>query len=117
MIKTLAAAAVLSLGLAGYAMAQDGHRPAPAPAPTAEPMPTIITTIIITTTIIIHHMHHMAPEAAPARGPRAIRIAFVIALRAMRQPSRQAPMSGGLLGEDQFRAAFRSFSAAPACAS
>ena len=61
MIKTLAAAAVLSLGLAGYAMAQD----TPAAAPMAEPM---------------HHhhhhhhhyhhhhhhMHHMAPKAAPA---------------------------------------------------
>ena len=41
MIKTLAAAAVLSLGLAGYAMAQD--TPAAAPAPMAEPM---------------HHHHH-----------------------------------------------------------
>ena len=52
MIKTLAAAAVLSLGLAGYAMAQDTPAAAPA-APMAEP---------------VHH-HHVAPEAAPAPAP------------------------------------------------
>ena len=54
MIKTLAAAAVLSLGLAGYAMAQDTPAAAPA-APMAEPMHhhliIIITIIIITITI------------------------------------------------------------------
>ena len=72
MIKTLAAAAVLSLGLSGYALAQSTITGAPAgTAPeTAEPMP-------------VHphhhpqhhyhhhhhHMHHMAPEAAPAPAP------------------------------------------------
>ena len=72
MIKTLAAAAVLSLGLSGYGLAQSTITGAPAgTAPeTAEPMP-------------VHHhhhhhhhyhhhhhhMHHMAPEAAPAPAP------------------------------------------------
>ena len=72
MIKTLAAAAVLSLGLSGYALAQSTITGAPAgTAPeTAEPM-------------AVHHhhhhhhhyhhhhhhMHHMAPEAAPAPAP------------------------------------------------
>ena len=74
MIKTLAAAAVLSLGLSGYALAQSTVTGAPAgTAPeTAEPMP-------------VHHHHHhhhyvhhhhhhhhhMAPEAAPAPAPAA----------------------------------------------
>ena len=70
MIKTLAAAAVLSLGLSGYALAQSTITGAPAgTAPeTAEPMP------------MHHHHHHQshhhhhhhmhaAPMAAPAPAP------------------------------------------------
>ena len=56
MIKTLAAAAVLSLGLAGYAIAQE-----PAPRPPDGGSSTIITIIIIITTIITSPLHHMAP--------------------------------------------------------
>ena len=64
MIKTLAAAAVLSLGLAGYAMAQDTPAAAPAaPAPMAEPMHHHHHHHHYHH----HHMHHMAPEAAPAQ--------------------------------------------------
>ena len=51
MIKTLAAAAVLSLGLSGYALAQRQRRP-PVRRPGAGPRGSIITTIITTTTII-----------------------------------------------------------------
>ena len=67
MIKTLAAAAVLSLGLAGYAMAQD----APAAAPMAAPMHHHhhhhhhhhVTH---------HHMHHHAAKPmAPAEAPKS----------------------------------------------
>ena len=77
MIKTLAAAAVLSLGLAGYAVAQDTTAAppgamAPATGETAAPMehhhhhhhhhhPWHHH----------HHMHHVAPEAAPAPAPAA----------------------------------------------
>jgi hypothetical protein len=70
MIKTLAAAAVLSLGLSGYALAQSTVTGAPAgTAPeTAEPM-----------TVhhhhhhhhYVHHHHHMHHEMAPAPAPAA----------------------------------------------
>ena len=67
MIKTLAAAAVLSLGLAGYAIFQD----APAAAPMAAPMHHHhhhhhhhhVTH---------HHMHHHAAKPmAPAEAPKS----------------------------------------------
>jgi len=67
MIKTLAAAAVLSLGLAGYAVAQEA---APAPAPMAEPMHHHHHHHYVHHHHHHHHhMHHMAPEAAPAPAP------------------------------------------------
>ena len=52
MIKTLAAAAVLSLGLAGYAVAQDTRRPLPLrwPSPCITTTITIIIITITTTT-------------------------------------------------------------------
>ncbi|HEY3624409.1 MAG TPA: hypothetical protein VGL12_18800 [Roseiarcus sp.] len=66
MIKSLVAAAVLSLGLTGYALAQSTITGAPAgTAPeTAEPM--AVHHHHHHHHYHHHHMHHMAPEAAPA---------------------------------------------------
>ena len=74
MIKTLAAAAVLSLGLAGYAVAQETP-PAPRPHRFVNHEPPMTGMhhhhhhyVIIITIIITHHMH-AAPMAAPAPAP------------------------------------------------
>jgi hypothetical protein len=73
MIKTLAAAAVLSLGLSGYALAQSTITGAPAgTAPeTAEPPAPMMHHHHHHHHVhhYHHHMHHMAPEAAPAPAP------------------------------------------------
>ena len=61
MIKTLAAAAVLSLGLAGYAVAQEPAAPLR--------WSIIITTIIITTTTIITCI-----TTPPSRWPRGAQV-------------------------------------------
>jgi hypothetical protein len=75
MIKTLAAAAVLSLGLAGYAVAQETAPGAPAGTASvnAEP-PTPMHHHHHHHYVHHHHHHHhhmdhMAPEAAPAPAP------------------------------------------------
>ena len=65
MIKTLAAAAVLSLGLASYAMAQDTPPAAAPAAPMAEP----VHHHHHHHHYVHHHHHHVAPEAAPAPAP------------------------------------------------
>lgn len=73
MIKTLAAAAVLSLGLAGYAMAQATVTGAPeGTAPeTAEPMHHHHHHHHHHHYHHHHHMHHeMAPAPAPAAPPQ-----------------------------------------------
>ena len=83
MIKSLIGAAVLTIGLAGYAVAQEA---APAPAPgapatsTAPAAPMTITIIITTTTIItititMHAAHAAACSlgSSPCRPPRASR--------------------------------------------
>ena len=81
MIKTLAAAAVLSLGLAGYAMAQDTHRRAARAAPRPPNRRcTIITTITIIITITTITCTDMAPAPRPGRS-RAITQASSAALR------------------------------------
>ncbi|HEY1888482.1 MAG TPA: hypothetical protein VGG86_20935 [Roseiarcus sp.] len=73
MIKTLAAAAVLSLGLSGYALAQSTITGAPAgTAPeTAEPPAPMMHHHHHHHHhhYYHHHMHHMAPEGAPAPAP------------------------------------------------
>jgi hypothetical protein len=71
MIKTLAAAAVLSLALSGYALAQSTVTGAPAgSAPeNAEPPAPMHHHHHYHHHHYHHHMHHMAPEAAPAPAP------------------------------------------------
>jgi hypothetical protein len=69
MIKTLAAAAVLSLGLAGYAMAQE---PAAAPAPMAAPMHHHHHHYVHHHHVTHHHVHHHAAKPmAPAEAPKS----------------------------------------------
>jgi hypothetical protein len=64
MIKSLAAAAVLSLGLVGYAVAQETTTGAPAGTASVnhEPPGPVEHQHH-------HHHHHMAPDAAPALAP------------------------------------------------
>jgi hypothetical protein len=71
MIKTIAAAAILSLGLSGYALAQSTITGAPAgTAPeTAEPMP-VHHHHHHHHHHYYHHHHHMAPAPAPAAPPQ-----------------------------------------------
>jgi hypothetical protein len=71
MIKALTAAAVLSLGLSGYALAQETTPGSPAGnAPvTAEPPTPMMHHHHHHHHHHYHHMHHMAPEAAPAPAP------------------------------------------------
>jgi hypothetical protein len=75
MIKTLAAAAVLSLGLAGYAVAQETTTGAPAGTASVNHEPPTPMHHHHHHHYVHHHhhhhhhMHHMAPEAAPAPAP------------------------------------------------
>jgi hypothetical protein len=72
MIKTLAAAAVLSLGLAGYAVAQETTTGAPAGTASVNhepPMTGMHHHHHHHHHHHMHHMHHEAPMAAPAPAP------------------------------------------------
>ena len=71
MIKSLVAAAAVTIGLAGYAVAQEAA-PAPAPTPpmTVRCITTIIITITIITTTISPHAAYAAHAAPALRGRR-----------------------------------------------
>jgi hypothetical protein len=72
MIKTLAAAAVLSLGLAGYAVAQETAPGSPAGTASVNaepPMPMHHHHHHHYVHHHHHHHHHAAPMAAPATAP------------------------------------------------
>jgi hypothetical protein len=69
MIKTLAAAAVLSLGLAGYAAAQETTTGAPAGTASVNHEPPMTGMHHHHRHHHHHHMHHAAPMASPAPAP------------------------------------------------
>jgi hypothetical protein len=66
MVKIITAAAVLSLGLAGYAVAQETTTGAPAGTASVNHEPPVVHHHHHHHH---HHIHHMAPEAAPAPAP------------------------------------------------
>jgi hypothetical protein len=76
MIKTLAAAAILSLGLAGYAVAQETAPGSPAGTASVNAEPPTAGEHhhhhhhhYVHHHHHHHHHHHAAPEAAPAPAP------------------------------------------------